>query len=112
MESGQLEREIASAMPAVLARMKQDVLDRVSRECANVATEEAMKATREWVLAEIVPEIRAQLEAGKPALVAKSAGIASDLGDALGKALVEQATKSLANTYTVKAIAEAMFKGY
>jgi vacuolar-type H+-ATPase subunit E/Vma4 len=107
-----IEEEVKSAIPEVMNRMRQNIIDKITREAEVVALEAIRNAVREWVKEELIPEVRAQLDAGKAGLIAQSATIADSLSKAIGEALVENARKSLATGYTVKDIAERLFRGY
>lgn len=107
-----INQEIQSAMPAVMERIKRDTLERIEREAVNAATEVAIKAAKDWALENLVPEIKAQLEAGKPGMVESAKKTAGLIGDALGEALAAQVTKTLSNSHTVSSIAQSLFRGY
>ncbi|UOF76769.1 hypothetical protein [Caudoviricetes sp.] len=107
-----IDEEIQSAMPAIMDKMRENILDKMAKEAEIIALESIRRAVKEWVIEELVPEVRAQLDAGKAGLVAQSATIADSLGKAIGEALVNNAQKSLASGYTAKDIAERLFRGY
>lgn len=106
-----IDNEIKSAMPAVMERIKRETLDRMERECANVAMEVARNAARDWAVENLAPEIKAQLEAGKAGFVAKAHDIARDLSAAIGDALVTQVTETMKQSWNRKKIADALFGG-
>jgi hypothetical protein len=107
-----IDREVQSAMPAVLERMRENLITRMSNEAERVAMDEVRKAVNEWALATLVPEIKAQLEAGKESMLKQAGTIAQQLGDALGAALTAQAEKTLAQSHAVSDIAQKLFRGY
>lgn len=107
-----IDQEIKSAMPAVMERIKRDTLERIEREAVQAATAVAVQAAKDWALENLVPEIKAQLEAGKSSMVACAQNAAKEIGEALGKALQEQVSKTLANSHAVSTIAQSMFRGY
>lgn len=107
-----INKEVQSALPAVLAKLRENIAERLQQEAQNVALTEVRKAVQEWANATLVPEIRAQLEAGREGFIAKAAEIAKSLGDELGKAMAANAAKGLASSHVVKDIAEKMFRGY
>lgn len=107
-----IDQEIKSAMPAVMERVKREALERIEREAVNAATEVAVKAARDWAVENIVPEIRAQLEAGKLGMVSAAEKTADAIGEALKTALVAQATKACAQTHTLNDIVQKLFRGY
>lgn len=111
-ETIDLNAELQSALPAVLAKMRENIIDKMSREAESVAMDAVRVAVREWTVAELVPEIRAQLDAGKSGMVTQASTIAESLGKAIGEALAGQAKKTLAEGYVVKDIAEKLFRGY
>lgn len=112
MDRIDINAEVQSALPAVLERMRSELADRIAREAQTVAIDEVRKAAQEWALAVLVPEIKAQLEAGKSGMLKQAANIGESLGDEIGKALTAQALKALSQGYNVRAVAEALFKGY
>lgn len=107
-----INKEVQSALPAVLEQLRANIAERMLQEAQQVALGEVRKAVQEWAVATLVPEIKAQLAAGKDGFIAKAAEIAKSLGDELGKALHANAAKSLASSHVVKDIAEKMFRGY
>lgn len=104
-----MQQEIASAMPAVMARIKQETLNRIEREGVEIMVATARKAAEQWAIDNLVPEIKAQLDAGKAGMVAKASQISSDLSDEIGKALVKAATEKLSQSWNVRKVAEALF---
>ena len=112
MNTDQIQVEIESAIPALMERVKQEALARIEREAVAAATAVATEAARKWAEENIAPEIAAQLSAGRDSFVAAANDAAKRISEALSDALVEQAKKAFANSYTVKGIAESMFKGY
>jgi len=107
-----INAEVQSALPAVLENARKMLASRMLQEAEAVALGEVRKAVQEWATATLVPEIRAQLEAGKDGMLKQAATIGEQLANALGKALTENAEKSLASSYVVKDIAEKLFRGY
>lgn len=108
----ELAQQIESAIPALMERVKQEALARIEREAVATATAVAVDAARKWAEENIAPEIAAQLSAGRDSFVTAANEAAKRIGEELTGALVEQAKKAFANSYTVKQIAENMFKGY
>ncbi len=107
-----IHAEIQSALPAVFARMRGELADRIAAEAQSVALDEVRKAAREWATTVLVPEVRAQFEAGKQGMLDQAAVIGKGLAEAISAALMAQATKSLDSSYNVKSICETLFKGY
>lgn len=107
-----INAEIQSAMPAVMERIKRDTLERIEREAVNAATEVAVKAAKDWAIENLVPEIKAQLEAGKSSMVESAQKTSAAIGDALGEALLAQVTKTLAQSHTLSDVAQKLFRGY
>lgn len=107
-----INKEVQSALPAVLAKLRENLAERLLQEAQGVAFNEVRKAVQEWAVATLIPEIKAQLEAGKDNYIAKAAEIAKSLGDELGKALTQNAEKSLSSSHVVQGIAEKLFRGY
>lgn len=107
-----INAEIQSAMPAVMERIKRDALERIEREAVNVATAEAVKASKDWAIENLVPEIKAQLDAGKAGIIAAAQKTAEEISEALSKALTEQVVKTLSSSHVVSDIAQKLFRGY
>lgn len=107
-----INSEVQSALPGVLEKMRQSIASRVEREAESVAMDEIRKAVREWTTAALVPEVIAQLDAGKSSIAESAAGVAKGIGKALEEAMVEQAKKALASSYMTNEIAEKLFRGY
>lgn len=111
-EATQLEAELKSAIPEIMARVRRESESRIETECRAAVMAVAVAEASEWAKTVLAPEIRAQLEIGKGAMVAKAEGIAAQLADALADGLTDQVRKTLANNYSVKQVVEALFKGY
>lgn len=107
-----ITKEVESAIPELMQRIKADALKEIERRAVAEATDAAVRAAREWAVDVLAPEIKAQLEAGKEGMVAAARDAAKKIGDAFGDALAEHAEKALKNSYTTKQIAELMFRGY
>ena len=107
-----IDEEIKSAMPAVMERIKRDTLKRIERDAATAATAIAVQAAKDWALENLVPEIKAQLEAGKAGMLESAKKTSSAIGDALGDALVAQVVKTLSTSHTTSSIAASLFRGY
>lgn len=107
-----INAEIQSAMPAVMERIKRDTLERIEREAVNAATQAAIEAAKQWAIENLVPELKAQLEAGKAGMIESAKKSAAAIGDALGEALTAQVVKTLGSSHTVSSIAQSLFRGY
>ncbi len=107
-----INQEIQSAMPAVMERIKRETLQRIERDAVEAATQVAVQAAKEWAVENLVPEIKAQLEAGKSSIFVAAKEASEAIGQALGKAMAEQVGKSIANTHTLGEIVQKMFRGY
>lgn len=112
METIDINAEVQSALPAVLEKMRERIADRIGTVAEQTAMEEVRKAVQEWAITTLVPEVKAQLDAGKAGMVKQAQAIAQQIGVALGQAMSAQAEKSLASGHVVKDIAEKMFRGY
>lgn len=104
--------EVQAALPQVLQRMRDNIAEQVGERARYVAMEEVSKAVRDWALENLVPEIKAQLEAGREGMVKQAQTISKQLGDALAEALTEQAAKTLKSSSAVTDIAQKLFRGY
>ena len=104
-----INEEMQSMLPAVLARMRTELTDRIAREAENAAVDEVRKAAKEWALAVLVPEMKAQLEAGKDGFVAAATETAKALSQTITDALVENAKKNLQSSWNVQELAKKLF---
>lgn len=104
-----VNKEVQSAIPAIMKKVKEEALDRIQREALQVVIQESNKAARDWAIEVLVPEVRAQLEAGKQGMIAKAEEISKSLAEEVGKALVEQAIRNMKNSWTVKDVASKIF---
>lgn len=107
-----INEEIKSAMPELMERIKRDTLEQIERQAVAAATQVAVKAAAEWALENLVPEIKAQLEAGKSDMVVAAKKTSQQIGDALADALTAQVVKTLSSSHTVSSIAQNLFRGY
>lgn len=107
-----ISEEIKSAMPAVMERIKRDTLNNIERAAVQAATEVAVQAAKDWAIEHLVPEIKAQLEAGKSSMVVAAQDATKQIGAALTDALVANVTKTLTSSHSIKSIADVMFRGY
>ena len=105
----ELQEQIESAMPAVMARIKQETLTRIEREGVEIMVATARKAAEQWAIDNLVPEIKAQLDAGKAGMVAKASEISGNITDEIGKALVKSVTEKLSQSWNVRKLTEAIF---
>lgn len=105
----QLQDEIASAMPAVMDRIKAETLNRIEREGIEIMVATARKTAEQWAIDNLVPEIKAQLDAGKSGMVAKAAEISANISDEIGKALVKAVQEKLTQSWNVRKLSEALF---
>lgn len=105
----ELQHDIESAMPAVMARIKAETLSRIEREGVEIMVATARKAAEQWAIDNLVPEIKAQLDAGKASMVAKASDISASISDEIGKALVKTVTEKLSQSWNVRKVTEALF---
>lgn len=105
----ELQHDIESAMPAVMARIKAETLSRIEREGVEIMVATARKAAEQWAIDNLVPEIKAQLDAGKAGMVAKASDISASISDEIGKALVKTVTEKLSQSWNVRKVTEALF---
>lgn len=105
-----IDEELKSAIPAMMDRVKRDLIARIELQAAEVAMNEARKAAQEWAAEVLVPELRAQLEAGKAGMIAAAKRCAERVGDELANALVEQAKKNLTKSWTMSNVAKELFQ--
>lgn len=104
-----IEQELKSAMPEVMARIKQEAISRIEREAVEVATRVAVEAAKEWAIEHLVPEIKAQLEASKGGMILAAHDAAQGIGKAMSDALIEQAIKNLKQSWNTKKVVDALF---
>ena len=104
-----IEQEVQSAMPEILSRIKSEAISRIEREAVNEATAVCVAAAKQWALDVLVPEIKAQLEAGKGGMVKAASEAADGIGEAVKEALIKQATERMASSWNVKALSQSLF---
>lgn len=114
MESQQfdVDAEVRSALPAVMAKVRENLIDRMTATAEQTAMHEIQKAVQAWAVEQLVPEVKAQLDSGKAGMVAKASEIARALADQLGEAISANAAKTLTNSHCVREICEKLFRGY
>jgi hypothetical protein len=112
MHSIDIDAHVQSALPAVIESLRERLTERVAREAESVALEEVRKAVREWAIATLVPEVKAQLEAGQAGMLKVAQDIAKGVGEAFGESLAEAAKKSMGSPHNVSEIAQKLFRGY
>lgn len=114
MESHQfdVDAEVRSALPAVMAKVRENLIGRMTATAEQTAIQEIQKAVQSWAVDQLVPEVKAQLDAGKAGMIVKAAEIARTLADQLGEAISANAAKTLANSHAVREITEKLFRGY
>lgn len=105
-----LQDEVASAMPALLSQLREQLKDRMGAEAQAVAMREVNAAVTQWAKDVLVPEVRAQLEAGKDGYIVAAQEIAEGLGRALGEAIIDNAKANLKHSWNIRKIAEALFQ--
>ena len=105
----ELQEQIESAMPAVMARIKAETLTRIEREGVEIMVATARKAAEQWAIENLVPEIKAQLDAGKSGMVAKAAEISANISEEIGKALVKAVQEKLKQSWNVSKLTDALF---
>ena len=94
----------------MMDRVKRDLISRIEAQAADVAMAEARDAAKKWAAEVLVPELRAQLEAGKDGMIAAAKNCADRIGDELANALVEQAKKNLTKSWTMTSVAKELFQ--
>lgn len=104
-----INTEIQSAIPEMMARIRNETMQRVEREATEAATRVAVEAATQWAKEHLVPEIRAQLEAGKAGLIQAAHESAEGIAEAIKTALIKQAEKSLANSWNLKKVVEGIY---
>lgn len=106
----QIDSVVASAMPDMLTALRNEFKEQALYTARSALNEEVHKAVREWVLAEIIPEIRTALAESKAGIVATVPQLAETLVTVLSGALAEQLKKNLEQSYNRNKIMEALFK--
>lgn len=104
-----VEEELKSAMPEVMARIKAEAISRIEREAVAVATNVAVEAAKSWAIENLVPEIKAQLEASKGGMIQAAQDAAQGIGKAISDALVTSATERLKSSWNTKKVVEGLF---
>lgn len=105
----QIAAEIESAIPAMMERVKADAIKAIEQRAVQQATDIAVKAAAEWASENLVPEIRAALEAGRPGLVKAAHDTAELIGEAIKLALVKKAEDTLKTSWGASSAVKAIF---
>lgn len=106
----QIDSVVTSAMPDVLAALRKEFQEQALYTARSTLNDEVRKAVQDWVVTEIIPEIRTALAESKAGIVATVPQLAETLVTVLGTALGEQLKKNLEQSYNRTKIMEALFK--
>lgn len=102
-----LDTNKAEIQQAVKTKMIAGLLEQNRWEISG----EIAKVVQEFVAAEIVPEVKKYLADNKGPLIEAAIKGASEIGDALSKAIVEKTAKKLkADSYEFRAVLKALFE--
>lgn len=93
----------------IKAHVKQTILDGITRQFQWELPEVIKKEVTAFMAEEIAPEIRKQLVADKDMIVDAATVAIQGIAIEIGKQLQEKAAKSLANSWDLKKITEALF---
>ncbi len=94
----------------VRAAVRDALLEGVKRQFAWELPEAVKKAVQEFVAEEIIPAIKADLEANKDTFVTAATDMVRGAPAEIGKAMQEQLAKNLTQSWTLRKIVEACFQ--
>ena len=94
---------------AVRATVRDALLEGVKRQFAWELPDAVKKAVQEFVAEEILPAVRADLEANKEEFIEAATAMVRGVPAEIGKAMQEQLAKNLTNSWTLRKVVEACF---
>lgn len=94
---------------AVRATVRDALLDGVKRQFQWELPEAVKKAVTEFVTEQIIPEVKAELEANKDVFVNAATEMVRGAPAEIGKAMQEQLAKNLTDSWKLRKLIEAMF---
>jgi uncharacterized protein with von Willebrand factor type A (vWA) domain len=107
------KEQVQEILEASMPDLKKAVVEEMKSHIGWEAREEAMKLVSEaitaFVASEIVPEIKAQLEASKDGLVATGVAAAPMLVEEIAKALCTSVKEKMENSYRRGEVFKALF---
>jgi hypothetical protein len=101
--------EIKSAMPALMARVREEAMRDAERTAIYAAQQVITAEAKNWAAEVLAPELRAGLEAMKPEMLIECEKLARGIADALTASMIEAATKNLGSSWNRKKVFEALF---
>jgi transcription termination factor NusB len=101
---------LESNKDAVRATVRDALLEGVKRQFQWEIPEAVKKAVSEFITAEIIPEIKAELEANKAVFVNAATEMVKGVPVEIGKAMQEQLAKNLTQSWTLRKVVEACFQ--
>ena len=94
----------------ILAQVKKQTIDRLLESYKWSYADGVAKAVNEFIAEEIVPAVKADLQANKETYVAHAVAEAKSVGDALVKALAQHMVKTLSSEWDRRKVFEALLK--
>ncbi len=111
-DSFDVNEAVKSAIPQMVADMKERLAKNINSHAERVAVEECTKAVKQWVQEQMVPEIIAQLNVNKQDMIDKAKAVANVIGDGFAAMLKLKIEENLKSGYNVNDIVSKLLKGY
>lgn len=104
----QVQQIITDTLPDAIAALKKEVAAKVVAEAQWALGDEIKNTVREWIKTNIAPEIEKSLIDSKDGILKAIAEFTNSYTSLLTKALLEDASAKLANSWDRKKIVEAI----
>ena len=99
-----------AAKPAVVERLKQDLVNAVTWEVKEHATAAIRDHVKAWVIDNVLPEVTEILIGSRDGLVSAAAKLAPALVNAMVEQMTADAVKNLSQSWTRRDLFEKLFK--
>ena len=105
----QIQEILEAAKPDILASVKADLTEEVTRAIRHSATVEVEAFAREWIKGNVIPEVEKALIESKGGLVSLGVVLAEETVQALALSTTEALKSKLEKNWERKKIMEALF---
>ena len=109
MTDDDLKEFLVANRDQINAQVRQKLIDGLIATHRWEMSEQISKTVNEFVAAEIIPGVKAYLQAEKGAIMEASLEAAREIGDMISKEMVKKAAQNIAG-YSFRAIMEGVFK--
>ena len=103
------DQMVEEAKPAIMAAFKDEVTKSISWEMRNKAIELIRADIEAWVKKEILPEVADHLAASKDGILSVAKKATDEISGELAKSMCETLTEKLSNSWSKRAVFEALF---